>query len=129
MAPQHVADGYDDGDHDYDDGGHSSCLNFPECFAHYFGLAANPSVAVDTEMLPTVLVYRAGQLEHTFIRVDWEAGEGGIQNLLIKYVARHSVYKCLTFHFRHGILPPMSFSNPGDSFGLGDSDEEYDLDD
>ncbi|KDN44659.1 hypothetical protein RSAG8_05424, partial [Rhizoctonia solani AG-8 WAC10335] len=68
----------------------------------------------DTDMLPTVLVYRAGQLEHTFIRVDWEAGEGGIPNLLIK----------------HGVLPSMSFSaNPGDSLGLQESDEEYDLDD
>lgn len=73
----------------------------------------NPSVEVDTEMLPTVLVYRGGQLEHTFIRVDWEAGEAGIQNLLIK----------------HGILPSMSFAKPDESFGLGDSDEEYDLDD
>ncbi|KAJ1305454.1 hypothetical protein OPQ81_000464 [Rhizoctonia solani] len=73
-----------------------------------------PQVEVDTDMLPTVLVYRAGQLEHTFIRVDWEAGDGGIQNLLIK----------------HGVLPSMSFSaNPGDSLGLQESDEEYDLDD
>jgi hypothetical protein len=46
--------------------------------------AASPSVNVDVDMLPTVLVYRGGQLEHTFIRVDWEAGQGGIQNLLIK---------------------------------------------
>ncbi|EUC53979.1 hypothetical protein RSOL_024370 [Rhizoctonia solani AG-3 Rhs1AP] len=71
-------------------------------------------VEVDTDMLPTVLVYRAGQLEHTFIRVDWEAGEGGVPNLLIK----------------HGVLPSMSFSaNPGDLLGLQESDEEYDLDD
>jgi hypothetical protein len=35
-------------------------------------------------MLPTLLVYRAGQLEHTFVRVDWEAGDAGIQSLLIK---------------------------------------------
>ncbi|CAE7136917.1 unnamed protein product [Rhizoctonia solani] len=75
---------------------------------------AASQVEVDTDMLPTVLVYRAGQLEHTFIRVDWEAGSGGIQNLLIK----------------HGVLPSISFSaNPGDSLGLQESDEEYDLDD
>ncbi|KAG8715582.1 hypothetical protein FRC09_016489 [Ceratobasidium sp. 395] len=72
-----------------------------------------PMIEVDTEMLPTLLIYRAGQLEHTFIRVDWEAGEGGIQNLLVK----------------HGIISAMSFSNPKDSFGLGDSGEEYDLND
>ncbi|KAF8671464.1 phosducin [Rhizoctonia solani] len=78
------------------------------------GSDAGPSVEVDVDMLPTVLVYRGGQLEHTFIRVDWEAGQGGIQNLLIK----------------HGILPSMSFStNPVDSLGLQESDEEYDLDD
>lgn len=41
-------------------------------------------IEVDTEMLPTLLVYRGGQLEHTFIRVDWEASDSGIQNLLIK---------------------------------------------
>ncbi|KAG8793832.1 hypothetical protein FRC12_001462 [Ceratobasidium sp. 428] len=72
-----------------------------------------PMIEVDTEMLPTLLIYRAGQLEHTFIRVDWEAGEGGIQNLLVK----------------HSIISAMSFSNPKDSFGLGDSGEEYDLND
>ncbi|QRW20997.1 phosducin-like protein [Rhizoctonia solani] len=58
------------------------------------GSDAGPSVEVDVDMLPTVLV--------------------GIQNLLIK----------------HGILPSMSFStNPVDSLGLQESDEEYDLDD
>ncbi|CEL54798.1 Phosducin-like protein OS=Bos taurus GN=PDCL PE=2 SV=1 [Rhizoctonia solani AG-1 IB] len=78
------------------------------------GSDASPSVNVDVDMLPTVLVYRGGQLEHTFIRVDWEAGQGGIQNLLIN----------------HGVLPSISFSaNPGDSLGLQESDEEYDLDD
>ncbi|KAF8751128.1 phosducin [Rhizoctonia solani] len=75
-----------------------------------------PVCAIDSdeEHGSDVLVYRGGQLEHTFIRVDWEAGQGGIQNLLIK----------------HGILPSMSFStNPVDSLGLQESDEEYDLDD
>lgn len=72
-----------------------------------------PSIEVDTDMLPTLLAYRAGQLEHTFIRVDWEAGNGGIQNLLIK----------------HGVIPSMSFKNLSTSFGLGESDAEYDLDD
>ncbi|KAG9086506.1 hypothetical protein FRC07_013069 [Ceratobasidium sp. 392] len=72
-----------------------------------------PAIEVDTDMLPTLLIYRGGQLEHTFIRVDWEAGDGGIPNLLIK----------------HGIIPAMSFSNPQNSFGLGTTDEEYDLDD
>jgi len=30
-------------------------------------------IVTDTDMLPTVLVYRAGQLIHNWIRVDWEA--------------------------------------------------------
>ncbi|KAG9097146.1 hypothetical protein FS749_006972 [Ceratobasidium sp. UAMH 11750] len=77
------------------------------------GGAVEPAIEVDTDMLPTLLVYRAGQLEHTFIRVDWEAGDGGMQNLLIK----------------HGIISSMSFSGPNNSLGLDDSDEEYDLDD
>ncbi|KAG9099373.1 hypothetical protein FRC06_005343 [Ceratobasidium sp. 370] len=77
------------------------------------GEAVEPVIEVDTDMLPTLLVYRAGQLEHTFIRVDWEAGDGGIQNLLIK----------------HGVISSMSFSEPKNSLGLSDSGEEYDLDD
>lgn len=42
----------------------------------------------DTDMLPTMLIYDKGELLHTWIRVDWEAGEGGIENLLLKYVTR-----------------------------------------
>jgi hypothetical protein len=37
-------------------------------------------------MLPTVLVYRSGQLVHTWVRVDWEAGLLGIDELLKRYV-------------------------------------------
>jgi len=69
-------------------------------------------IEVDTEMLPTLLVYRGGQLEHTFIRVDWEAGDSGIQNLLIK----------------HGVIG-STFGASENAFGTGNSDEEYDLDD
>ena len=37
---------------------------------------------VDTDMLPTMLVYRSGQLVHNWVRVDWEAGQLGIDELL-----------------------------------------------
>jgi len=37
---------------------------------------------VDTDMLPTMLVYRSGQLVHNWVRVDWEAGSLGIDELL-----------------------------------------------
>lgn len=30
-------------------------------------------VTTDLDMLPTMLVYRAGQIVHNWIRVDWEA--------------------------------------------------------
>lgn len=39
---------------------------------------------VDLDMLPTMLVYRAGQLIHNWVRVDWEAGAAGIDELLEK---------------------------------------------
>ena len=45
-------------------------------------------VDVDTDMLPTMLVYRSGQLVHNWVRVDWEAGSLGIDELLKQYVHR-----------------------------------------
>lgn len=41
--------------------------------------------AVDTDMLPTLLVYHNGQLVHNWVRVDWEAGEAGIEELLAQH--------------------------------------------
>jgi hypothetical protein len=37
-------------------------------------------------MLPTMLIYEKGELLHTWVRVDWEAGKDGIENLLLKCV-------------------------------------------
>lgn len=37
---------------------------------------------VDTDMLPTLLVYRDGELVHNWVRVDWEAGRAGVEELL-----------------------------------------------
>jgi hypothetical protein len=39
---------------------------------------------IDLEMLPTLLVYRDGELVHNWVRVDWVAGEGGVDELLRK---------------------------------------------
>jgi hypothetical protein len=39
---------------------------------------------VDTDMLPTMLVYRGGDLIYNWVRVDWEAGEAGVEELLLK---------------------------------------------
>ena len=39
---------------------------------------------VDVDMLPTMLVYQNGELVHNWVRVDWEAGKVGIEELLDK---------------------------------------------
>lgn len=41
---------------------------------------------VDTDMLPTMLVYRDGELVYNWVRVDWEANRAGIEELLVKSV-------------------------------------------
>ncbi|KAL5483321.1 hypothetical protein ACEPAI_8552 [Sanghuangporus weigelae] len=40
---------------------------------------------VDLDVLPTLLVYRGGELVHTWVRVDWEAGQEGVEELLSKH--------------------------------------------
>jgi len=37
---------------------------------------------VDLDVLPTMLVYPDGELVHNWVRVDWEAGNAGIEELL-----------------------------------------------
>ncbi|PPR01089.1 hypothetical protein CVT26_015995 [Gymnopilus dilepis] len=63
---------------------------------------------VDLDMLPTILVYRNGQLVHNWVRVDWEAGPAGLEELLDK----------------HNILPRSSTT---DNLGLPSDDEDFDL--
>lgn len=48
-------------------------------------------VDVDTDMLPTILVYRSGQLVHNWVRVDWEAGLLGIDELLERCVYSYAI--------------------------------------
>jgi hypothetical protein len=65
----------DDGDDDpYDDR--------EEEKAPYYDEEEYEEVDVDTDMLPTLLVYRDGELVHNWVRVDWEAGKAGIEELL-----------------------------------------------
>ena len=45
---------------------------------------------VDTDVLPTLLVYRGGELVHSWVRVDWEAKQG-VEELLKRY-ARYSCH-------------------------------------
>jgi hypothetical protein len=41
---------------------------------------------VDLDMLPTMLVYRDGELVHNWVRVDWEVGQAGVEELLDRLV-------------------------------------------
>lgn len=46
---------------------------------------------VDLDVLPTLLVYRDGELVYNWVRVDWEAGRQGVEELLFKYVVTYSL--------------------------------------
>lgn len=49
---------------------------------------------VDTDVLPTLLVYRAGELVHSWVRVDWEANMG-VEELLRRCVSCAVFYQTL----------------------------------
>lgn len=53
---------------------------------------------VDLDVLPTMLVYRNGDLVHNWVRVDWEAGDAGLEEYLTKSAAmpRSSLFTSLT---------------------------------
>lgn len=46
----------------------------------YYG---NP---VDKDMLPTMQVYKGGDLVFNWVRVDWEAGAAGIDEFLQRFI-------------------------------------------
>ncbi|KAI1785320.1 hypothetical protein LXA43DRAFT_1038726 [Ganoderma leucocontextum] len=79
--------------------------------------------AVDTDVLPTILVYRGGDLEHSWVRVDWEAKQG-IEELL----KRHNI---LTSPRHYGgtsgninLSDDDEFSDDGEELVFGNSDDE-----
>jgi hypothetical protein len=79
---------------------------------------------VDLDVLPTMLVYRDGELVHNWVRVDWEAGEAGIEELLDRHVCLVSL-NCFTDHIDSYHILPQSTSH---SRNLGlPSDDEDDL--
>jgi hypothetical protein len=41
---------------------------------------------VDTDVLPTMQVYRGGELVLNWVRVDWEAGKAGVAELLERFL-------------------------------------------
>lgn len=61
-----------------------------EKVAYYDEEEQDNEVEVDTDMLPTLLVYQDGQLVHNWVRVDWEAGQTGVEDLLSR-CAGHSL--------------------------------------
>jgi hypothetical protein len=80
---------------------------------------------VDLDVLPTMLVYRDGELVHNWVRVDWEAGNAGIEELLDQYVSLAPFKRIFTHHINSHHILPHSTSN---SRNLGlPSDDEDDL--
>jgi len=65
---------------------------------------------VDTDVLPTLLVYRGGELVHSWVRVDWEA-KMGMEELLKK----------------HHILAEGGGSNGNLGFPSDDEDDQDDV--
>ncbi|KAJ7163612.1 thioredoxin-like protein [Mycena crocata] len=71
---------------------------------------------VDFDVLPTMLVYRDGELVHNWVRVDWEAGDAGIEELL----DHHHILPHTGAHSRNLGLP----SDSEDELDLIWSDDE-----
>lgn len=79
---------------------------------------------VDTDVLPTLLVYRGGELAHSWVRVDWEAKQG-IEELLRRYAVFNNGLAGAEGSFRHDILTsPRHFGG-----NAGKLDDEDDLSD
>ncbi|KAJ7596079.1 hypothetical protein C8J56DRAFT_923996 [Mycena floridula] len=76
--------------------------------------------AVDLDMLPTLLVYRDGELVHNWVRVDWEAGRAGVEELLEK----HNILPRKDSIFGNLGLPSDDEHENDDEFLWGDSDDE-----
>ncbi|KAH9926286.1 uncharacterized protein BXZ73DRAFT_78790 [Epithele typhae] len=79
---------------------------------------------VDTDVLPTLLIYRGGELVHSWVRVDWEAKQG-IEELLRRHdiltSARHRGGGSGKLTFLEG---DDDFSDDGEELVFGNSDDE-----
>ncbi len=73
-------------------------------------------------MLPTMLVYRNGELVHNWVRVDWEAGTAGIEELLETYVISVEFRSSPNDEPRHHILSRGKIG--GGNLGLPSDDED-----
>jgi len=80
LKPSNIRSRYDDEVDPYDDG--SESLE-GESFVHEDDEENEAGTAnVDTDVIPTMLVYRDGELVHNWVRVDWVAGRASLEELL-----------------------------------------------
>lgn len=59
---------------------------------------------VDTDMLPTMLVYRDGELKHNWVRVDWELGAKNVEEFLGEYVRLFQATYQLVTHLLRTVM-------------------------
>ncbi|KAF8635481.1 hypothetical protein AX17_003871 [Amanita inopinata Kibby_2008] len=78
---------------------------------------------VDLDMLPTLLVYRDGELVHNWVRVDWEAGDAGVENLLERHRILPRGWAGQGRDENLG-LPPDTIDDDDDDLAWSDSDFE-----
>jgi hypothetical protein len=76
--------------------------------------------AVDLDMLPTLLVYRDGELVHNWVRVDWEAGPAGVDDIL----ERHRILPHRKIFHENLGFPPDNSDDGDDDLRWNDSDGE-----
>lgn len=71
-----------------------------------------PKRLPDPDVLPSLLAYKDGELEKTWIRVDWDVSEDGIEGLLRRFVMSRDrtlgFYDADTIECREGVLPTIS---------------------
>ena len=125
-VPGHFQDDSDDDDeHNDDDGSYSDQDEDDD---------RRSNTHVDLDVLPTLLVYRDGDLVHNWVRVDWEAGRAGIEELLSQSVPTHSLLaqdislNLSVLRCRHHILPEIGFAREDEDLSDDDLDDDVDED-
>ncbi|KAH8077484.1 hypothetical protein BXZ70DRAFT_696753 [Cristinia sonorae] len=75
---------------------------------------------VDTDVLPTMLVYRGGELVHSWVRVDWEA-KTGVEDLL----KRNHIVSSTGSTARRDLNDDLDEEFDDGELVFGNSDDEY----
>ena len=86
---------------------------------------------VDLDVLPTLLVYLGGELVHNWVRVDWEAGRQGVEELLRKCVQQRKNFNLSLIYviFRHHIIQDSRIGDGNCGLPSDDENELFDSDD